>query len=241
MTKFYLIILFFILCSCEQPNKNIFREYYYDGSLKFEYQINKDSIMDGFFKEYYPEGSIRSMQNYKNGQLDSIATFYYENGRVEKILNYVYDSLVGSQKRFYPNNKIKQYAVIDGFGECFFVLKYDSNGNEIKREGGVISPNIYCNICGNGNGFVKAGQVAIINLTCSTPPNTITEVYYGEISNPLNSKKYERLSIRRNNIVPQELSFSKKGIYKFYFLGILKNLKGDMISKDSIYQDIEAK
>ncbi len=239
MAKFYLIILIFILCSCEQSQENIVREYYYDGSLRFEYQINRDSIIDGFFKEYDSEGSIRSLLNYKNGQLDSIATFYYENGRVEKILNYVYDSLVGSQKRFYPNDIIKQYSVIDGFGECFFVLKYDSNGNEIKREGGIISPNIYCNICKNG--FVKAGQVAIINLTCSTPPNTITEVYYGEISNPLNSKKYERLSIRENNIVPQEISFSKKGIYKFYFLGILKNLKGDMILKDSIYQDIEVK
>jgi hypothetical protein len=239
MAKFYLIILIFILCSCEQSQENIVREYYYDGSLRFEYQINKDSIMDGFFKEYYPEGSIRSIIYYENGNTDSIATFYYENGSIEKTLNFCNDTLLGSQIRFYPNNKIKQYSVIDGFGECFFVLKYDSIGNQIKREGGIISQNIYCNICKNG--FVEAGQVASIYLACSTPPNTTTEVYYGEISNPLNSKKYERLLIRADNLVPHEISFSKKGIYKFYFLGILKNLNGDIISKDSIYQDIVVK
>ena len=39
-------------------------------------------------KEYYPNGQLKSVLNYKKGQLEGIALYYYENGTLKERVNY---------------------------------------------------------------------------------------------------------------------------------------------------------
>ncbi len=92
----------------------------------------KNGQPDGYWKNYYKNGKIKTEGNRKNFLLDSIWKFYSENGRITKSINYaegkrngavcnydtaqkiisreifVNDIKHGTTKYFYPSGKIKQ-------------------------------------------------------------------------------------------------------------------------------------
>lgn len=235
-----IIILIGILQSCNSDTSQIKEivTYYPNKSIAEKYYVKSDSIKEGQFISYYKNGSIKGKCFFKNDKLDSIYKVYYEDGKLEDSLNYSKGYLFGEQFYFYSNSTLRKYAVVDGFDDVIYVLIYDSLGNEIKREGMAISPNIYCDVC-NNHGKVNVGKTVLLNLMCSTPPDTEIEIYYGEILNPLGNLKKEKLSIKQNNAIAQEIAFTKKGVCKFYFIGVLKNKNGQIIARDSIFKELE--
>jgi uncharacterized protein len=83
----------------EGTEHGIRREYHQDGSLKVAYIIDMGRIMgmgvlDGFgkkqgiWKEFYPQGGLRSEGSYRDGIRTGKWTFYYVNGEVEQTGNY---------------------------------------------------------------------------------------------------------------------------------------------------------
>lgn len=238
--QFYLVLTIFTFFTCNS-NKSGLREiktFFPDKSIAEIYYVKNDSIKENQYISYYKNGNINSICFFRDNQLDSTVRTYYESGQLSDSTNYSKGYLFGEQFYFHENGQLKKYIVVDGFGDVIYVLKYDKQGQEISREGMAISPNIYCDILEKK--VVKKGQIAIINFMCSTPPNSFTEVYYGELSNPLGSKEFIRLRITKNNVIPHEITFTKEGKYQFYFLGIIKDNNGMVLVRDSIYKEVKA-
>lgn len=75
--------------------EGIRREYSEEGTITASYVFNKgnmvgegiideEGIKDGMWKEYYPEGQLRSVGKYDKGKKVGDWKYYYENGKVEE-------------------------------------------------------------------------------------------------------------------------------------------------------------
>jgi antitoxin component YwqK of YwqJK toxin-antitoxin module len=59
-------------------------------------------------KEYYPNGQLKSVLNYKKGQLEGIALYYYENGALKERVNYRRGKRERTGTTYYENGKLKE-------------------------------------------------------------------------------------------------------------------------------------
>lgn len=77
----FLILLILIFISCN--NEKYFTEYYPSGNLKLKVQIDKDSIQNGTYEEFYESGELKSKTNYVNGKISDSLYNFYENGTIK--------------------------------------------------------------------------------------------------------------------------------------------------------------
>ena len=59
-------------------------------------------------KEYYPNGQLKSVLNYKKGQLEGIALYYYENGALKERVNYRKGKRERTGTTYYESGKLKE-------------------------------------------------------------------------------------------------------------------------------------
>ena len=59
-------------------------------------------------KEYYPNGKLKSVLNYKKGQLEGIALYYYENGELKERVNYRKGKRERTGTTYYESGKLKE-------------------------------------------------------------------------------------------------------------------------------------
>jgi len=80
-------------------------------------------------ESYYPDGSLKSRMEIKNGELDGIIEEFYENGKIKLKGQHRKGMAEGEFIRYYPSGVIEgreTYAIDKLNG---FVLQYDSLGN----------------------------------------------------------------------------------------------------------------
>lgn len=94
-------------------------------------------IADGYYREYFENGSIRAIAFFKNDKQDSIAIRYYRNGNKE--LEYYWDNgnQIGFQSTYYPNGSPKKREYILKDSIKIFTASYAEN-RAIKRLDGTI-------------------------------------------------------------------------------------------------------
>lgn len=86
---FYQVIIKFILfslifSSCKQSNHEIVKEFYSTGELLTEISfIKKSKIKDGVFKEYYKNGTVKKIVNFKNNLPIDTAFLYDKYGKLK--------------------------------------------------------------------------------------------------------------------------------------------------------------
>lgn len=69
--------------------KKIFEERYYsNGKLKREYEITSDSLFDGHYKVFRPDGKLDWEGNYKHGLRNGLTIDYNPNGTILEKLYY---------------------------------------------------------------------------------------------------------------------------------------------------------
>lgn len=117
--KYVLIIGVIVLFSCNK--KQIKKEYYQNGKLYKEYQVDNNDVKDGYYKEYYESGNISTTIFFKHGIIKDTIKKYYQNGDIElkKINNILYtydkngmisegkiinDKMIGWWKYYKKNN-----------------------------------------------------------------------------------------------------------------------------------------
>lgn len=91
------------------------REFYYNqgifyGTVYYDTLGNvRDTVWlengTGEFKDYFADGNIRFIGNYKNGEADGKFTWYHPNGKVSSTGEYVNGNKNGEWKSFFPDGK----------------------------------------------------------------------------------------------------------------------------------------
>jgi len=82
-------------------------------------------------KEYYPDGKLKAVLNYKKGELDGLALYYYQNGNLKERANYRKGTRERVSTTYYEDGNLKEeihYA--DGKREGLARL-YDEDGRLI--------------------------------------------------------------------------------------------------------------
>ena len=86
-------------------------------------------------KEYYPNGKLKSVLNYKKGQLEGIALYYYENGTLKERVNYRKGKRERTGTTYYETGKLKE--------EITYVNGMRENVKLYSEDGNLISESIY--------------------------------------------------------------------------------------------------
>ncbi len=143
-----------------QVSDGKYKQFFSDGkTLKIEGKVDA-GLPTGIWRVYYPDGKLKSVVNYKDGNVDGEAFFYYDkspetkmaettfdddllngvyteywqNGAIKAELNYEDGKLYGKAKYYYPNGKIKiegKYKKGEKKGKWLF---YDQKGNVIDKK-----------------------------------------------------------------------------------------------------------
>ena len=84
MKKLTYIILTLLFLNCKTEKKDVYQEY--NGEMvKVEFDDSKtDSTFTGFGGEYYPNGNLKSLSYFKNGEPADTLVYYYENGKIKE-------------------------------------------------------------------------------------------------------------------------------------------------------------
>lgn len=89
-------------------------------------------------KEYYPNGKLKSVLNYKKGQLEGIALYYHENGTLKERVNYRRGKRERTGTTYYESGALKEEITYEQ-GEPVLIKRFDEGGtllSETKPEGG---------------------------------------------------------------------------------------------------------
>lgn len=130
----------------------MYRQYYIDGSRKFEFNFSND-IMNGICIYYYENNNIKYIRNYKDGKLHGQYFRFNNDGSLDKMCKFNNDVIDGIYKEFYPNNKLKlkcnyKNGIYDGdyiefnFNGEPIVTKFYIDGIEKIREKNIFLNNL---------------------------------------------------------------------------------------------------
>ncbi len=126
MKYFLLTIIVLVSCSKTEPKKG----YYNSGELLSEYYLENNKL-NGIFKEYYRNGNLKEIHNYKNDILIDSSIYYYKkpSKSLRKIIFRINDSI---SKYTYYNNKVNKIIKSEGMSYKDSILigkwKYYVNG-----------------------------------------------------------------------------------------------------------------
>lgn len=105
-----------------------------------------DDIKNGEYIDYYEDGQIERINNYKNGEYDGKIIGYYESGQVKFEKNYRDGQFEGRMISYYENGKTKYEAYYKGNRASGKVTEY--------YESGLIECEYYCDETGIVEGSI---------------------------------------------------------------------------------------
>lgn len=123
------ILLSLILLACTKTVKTN----HDDGSIKEEYEVNKDGQKHGVYKRYYPEGVLAETSHFVNGVENGERKIYFPNGNLEYSLTNKNGLVEGKKMVYYDTGELlidseyKESKVVGKF------IKYYKNGNIIEE------------------------------------------------------------------------------------------------------------
>ena len=117
-----------------------YKEYYSNGTTMYIHNYSNDSL-EGEQKVFYNTGKIAQISFCKNSQLDSIQRGYYPNGKIMKEYFWITGKRFGVQKEFDSLGKINyQYFIPLHNDSSTSSITFNSNGMINEKEGNLI----YC-------------------------------------------------------------------------------------------------
>lgn len=125
----YLILLILTSFACNEEQYVL--EYYPSGNIKLKVQIDKDSIQNGTYQEFYENGELKSKTNYINGKISESLINFYENGKIKE-KGLVKNNMISGWWNYYHENgnlnkKIEWFHLRDSTYKNQ-EIHFDSNG-----------------------------------------------------------------------------------------------------------------
>ena len=102
------------------------------GRIGSSYSTNGAGDFDGPMVESYPDGTPRSIVNYRNDKREGKSSFFYPDGTIETVMHYQNDELNGSVQHFHPNGTLRSDMTYCNGETCGEERDYDEQGNLVR-------------------------------------------------------------------------------------------------------------
>ncbi|HEY9048594.1 MAG TPA: toxin-antitoxin system YwqK family antitoxin [Ohtaekwangia sp.] len=135
-TLFSSLVLSVALYSCfpqksseasDNPNKDIRRKYYSDGTLHKE-MVYKDGKQHGIAKEFFRSGKLFQEVPYENNLREGTARRYYESGKLSQETPYHNDLMHGIQKKYRRSGDLMCEVPYFNGNLCVGLKEYTTDG-----------------------------------------------------------------------------------------------------------------
>ena len=107
------ILTTLVFFSCQKPKlittENFKKEFYSDGSLKSVFEIS-NGLKNGKGVEYYSNGIIQSISNWINDTIDGVEILFYESGVVESSISWFKGQLHGNLVQYETDGNLKNIS-----------------------------------------------------------------------------------------------------------------------------------
>ena len=101
------------------------------GRIGSSFSTNAAGDFDGPMAESYPDGTLKSITNYHNGEAGEV-TFFYPSGAIESVMPHQNGEIHGTVKHYRENGTL-EYDITWCNGEtCGEQHNYDEQGNIVK-------------------------------------------------------------------------------------------------------------
>ena len=101
------------------------------GRIGSSFSTNAAGDFDGPMAETYPDGTLKSITNYHNGEVGEV-TFFYPDGTIESVMPHQNGEIHGTVKHYRENGTL-EYDITFCNGEtCGEQHNYDEQGNIVK-------------------------------------------------------------------------------------------------------------
>ncbi len=107
----------------------VYKKFYPDGKIQSMSQY-KNGKPEGYTREYYPNGRLSFIQTVHDGKINGPVKAYYENGALKAEIRYVDNLEDGILKEYYEDGKVKEEATYIK-GEMLNLRKFDEQGKLI--------------------------------------------------------------------------------------------------------------
>jgi uncharacterized protein len=110
-------------------------KWYPKSEVKLFEREYEDAQLHGSYREWYSNGSPKTLASYNRGQLSGTYKRWYSNGNLQFSADYRDNQRVGRYVEYYKNGKprlektFNEYGVLQGL-----VTQYRSNGYKIRQE-----------------------------------------------------------------------------------------------------------
>lgn len=233
-----IVIILLVTINCRNNYKKVY--YIYGKKLKYKYQYlvkGEDTIPNGEFYEYYPNGNLKMKTSYDKGIKHGKVYEYFENGGVKILAHVTNNKYTSIFKEYYLNGVIKKYAGNDMYGNTHFIVLYDSlNSSVIETKGKHL-------IQIDQTDSLKSGNVLKIGALLATPPNENLSFAISYIHNKekeqdtLNNKKWILYPIV-NNLIKIDTVLNIKGIYDIEYKVIVFDSIQKISKQENVYSSL---
>jgi antitoxin component YwqK of YwqJK toxin-antitoxin module len=101
------VLLVMLSVGCSREMK---KEYYPDGKLKAVLNY-KQGKLDGIAQHFYENGNLKERANYRKGKRERISTTYYEDGTLKEEIGYADDKREGLTRLYDEGGRLIGEAV----------------------------------------------------------------------------------------------------------------------------------
>lgn len=101
---------------------------YENGNFKLTGFFSPDTIMQGKWTSYYPNGKVESIINYSNGLKDGYCKSFHDNGQLWTVIRYSKGKTMDIVSNYDRNGKLQRKGNLkNGYGT---IIIYDENGDK---------------------------------------------------------------------------------------------------------------
>ena len=101
------------------------------GHIGSSFSTNAAGDFDGPQAETYPDGTLKRITNYHNGEVGEVID-YYPDGTIESVMYYQNDELNGAVQHYHPNGALRSDMTYCNGEACGEERDYDEQGNLVR-------------------------------------------------------------------------------------------------------------
>ncbi len=108
----------------------LFRKYWSNGNLRYEWEYKDGKRADGESKGWYESGQLKQVTNWKNGKENGLHTQYYENGVKHKEYTFTNGTQNGMKRNWYESGQIEEEVYLTRSKKNGKKINWHKNGQK---------------------------------------------------------------------------------------------------------------